>query len=159
VVDRLDNCPAEKGQLRFKGCGEKQLVTITASQLELADAVYFRTGKGDIQKKSFKMLDNVAAVLKAHPEVKKIEIEGHTDDQGDDEQNRRLSQARADAVVAYLVTKGVAADRLTSIGYGEEKPIADNKRSRGRAANRRVVFKIVSGPATVALPAEAPKAL
>jgi outer membrane protein OmpA-like peptidoglycan-associated protein len=145
VVDRLDNCPEVKGQLRYKGCGEKQLVTITASRLELAETVRFKSARGEVDRKSFKLLDNVVAVLVAHPEVARVEIEGHTDDQGDDEKNKALSQQRAEAVMGYLVSKGIAADRLRAIGYGEEQPIADNKRSRGRAANRRVVLKIVGG--------------
>ncbi len=165
VVDRLDNCPAVKGQLRYKGCAERQLVALAAGRIELSEAVYFKRARAEVEKRSHALLDNAAAVLRAHPEVARVDIEGHTDNSGDDEENKVLSQRRAEAVVAYLVGKGVAADRLRAIGYGEEQPIADNKRSRGRAANRRVVFRIVApavaptgtpGGAPAAGPAAAP---
>ncbi|MFZ1634112.1 MAG: OmpA family protein, partial [Chitinophagales bacterium] len=70
-------------------------------------------------------------------------IEGHTDDQGEDKMNQELSDKRAAAVRKYFVSKGIAESRLTSIGYGESKPIADNKTSAGRAQNRRVEIKLV----------------
>ena len=162
VIDRLDNCPAQKGSLRFKGCAARQLVTLAAARLELAEAVRFKSDKGEgqaaLDKKSFKLLDNVAAVLLAHPELVRLDVEGHTDDKGDAAANQALSQARADAVVAYLTGKGVAAERLRAIGYGGEQPIGDNKRSRGRAANRRVVLKIVSGPGAAPVQTPAPAA-
>jgi outer membrane protein OmpA-like peptidoglycan-associated protein len=84
-------------------------------------------------------------VLKAHPEIKQIQIEGHTDDRGSDRANQRLSQRRADSVMKYLVNAGIESDRLTAKGFGESTPIADNKKRAGREKNRRVEFKIVSG--------------
>ena len=119
-----------------------QRVTVTASKLELQEKVYFDTGKATIKPASFGLLDEVAQVLVAHPEVKKVRIEGHTDASGSAATNTKLSQARADAVRSYLVGKGVAADRLSAKGYGPAKPIADNKTAEGREANRRVEFMI-----------------
>ncbi len=144
VVDRLDNCPDEPGTVDNAGCKAKQLVRLTGDKIEILDAVYFRTDKADIRSKSFKLLDNVAKVLASHPTLS-VRVEGHTDDQGNDAHNLDLSQRRAQSVVAYLVKKGIAAERLTAQGFGETAPIADNKSNKGRAANRRVVFAITSG--------------
>ena len=146
VIDRVDNCPDEKGSEKNFGCVEKQLVVITRTQLKILDVVHFETGKARIKSRSHKLLDNVAAVLGKHPEIKRIRVEGHTDDQGDDAANKSLSQKRADSVRDYLVGKGVAPERLESAGFGEEKPIAENSSSSGRAQNRRVEFNIVDAP-------------
>jgi OOP family OmpA-OmpF porin len=143
VVDREDNCPDEPGTVKNHGCKEKQLVVITEQGLDILDIVYFDTSKAIIQKRSYKLLDNVAAVIIAHPQVGKFRVEGHTDDRGNDDDNLDLSQRRAEAVVKYLVDKGVPAERLEALGFGETKPIADNKTKAGRAKNRRVEFKII----------------
>jgi outer membrane protein OmpA-like peptidoglycan-associated protein len=160
VVDRLDNCPDEAGTTANQGCKAKQLVVITKDQLKILDLIYFKTGKAIIERKSNKLLNNVASVLTNHPEIKKIRIEGHTDSQGSDSVNKKLSQDRAEAVANYLSKQGISADRLEPIGFGEEKPIADNLTKAGRAENRRVEFNIVSepngAPAAPATPAPAP---
>jgi outer membrane protein OmpA-like peptidoglycan-associated protein len=142
VVDRLDNCPAEKGVKENAGCAKKQLVVLTAEKLEILDSVYFKLNKAIIEARSFPLLDNVASILKGHPELKAVRIEGHTDSQGDDTSNLKLSQARAEAVRDYLVKKGVEAGRLTPLGYGEARPIATNDTKEGRAKNRRVEFNL-----------------
>ncbi len=142
VVDRLDNCPDEAGTPKNQGCKKKQLVVITQTQLKILDVVHFASGKAKILPKSKKLLDNVASVILSHPEIQKVRIEGHTDDRGNDDTNKQLSQARADSVMEYLVSKGVEAGRLEAIGYGEEKPVADNKTKKGQAANRRVEFNL-----------------
>lgn len=162
VIDRFDNCPTWKGTPENNGCALKQMVKITESKLELYDTTYFATGKAVIQRRSFRMLDQVAAVLKVHTELL-IAIEGHTDDRGSDKMNLKLSQARAESVRRYLAKKGVALERLTATGFGEDRPIADNKTAKGRAQNRRVEFmatRIVETtkavPATPAAPTTAP---
>jgi outer membrane protein OmpA-like peptidoglycan-associated protein len=152
VVDRLDNCPDEAGTAENQGCKSKQLVVITQNQLKILDRVYFKTGKAELDRRSFKLLDNIASVLKAHPEIARIRIEGHTDDQGPDDKNKELSQKRAEAVAVYLVNKGVELERLEPVGFGEEKPIADNKTRAGKAENRRVEFNIVSDAAGAPAP-------
>jgi outer membrane protein OmpA-like peptidoglycan-associated protein len=80
----------------------------------------------------------------AHPEIWKVRVEGHTDSVGKPEKNQKLSEGRAASVVAYLVKKGVVPERLEAAGFGDTKPIEDNKTSKGRAANRRVEFNIVN---------------
>ena len=162
VPDRLDNCPTVPGPKENGGCPpkQKQLVVITREKLEIKDKIYFATNKATIQRKSFKLLDQIATVIKGHPNIEKIRIEGHTDNVGSAEHNRKLSQARADSVKAYLVKKGVNADRLESVGYGPDRPIDTNKTAKGRANNRRVEFVIVPGAGqtttTPGTPAPAP---
>ena len=146
VADHLDNCPKEKGVATNQGCPAKQrqMVVIEKGKLEIKEQVFFATGKSLIQPRSFAMLDQVARVLQEHPEIDRVVIEGHTDDRGNAEVNRKLSQARAEAVRDYLVSKGVESARLEAKGFGPDRPIASNKTERGRAANRRVAFIIVT---------------
>lgn len=105
------------------------------------DGIAFATGSAKITKASFKTLGAAAKVLADHPDLR-IEIGGHTDDKGDDDRNQALSQARADAVRDYLISKGVDASRLEAKGYGETMPVADNAKAAGRAKNRRVEFTL-----------------
>lgn len=118
-------------------------VVVTKERLELKDKVFFDTAKSTIKAESLPLLDEVAQALKDHPEVKGVAVEGHTDNVGKAETNLKLSRDRAAAVRAYLVTKGVAADRLEAKGFGETRPVADNKSPKGREANRRVDFVVV----------------
>ncbi len=144
VVDRLDNCPDEPGTVENQGCRARQRVRITEGALEILDKVYFATNRDVIQRRSFPLLNNVAAVLNNHPEILHIRVEGHTDDRGDDNYNLDLSQRRAAAVVTYLVERGeVDASRLVAQGFGETRPIEPNESRTGRAANRRVEFNII----------------
>jgi outer membrane protein OmpA-like peptidoglycan-associated protein len=144
VVDRLDNCPEEKGDAKNQGCKAKQLVVITQGQLKILDQVKFVTGSAKLSPASNKLLDNIARVLLNHNEISKVKVDGHTDNVGKPEKNLKLSQDRAQSVVNYLVKKGVAAERLEATGYGDTKPIEDNKTAKGKAQNRRVEFNIVN---------------
>ena len=144
IVDRLDNCPQEKGTEKNHGCKKKQLVVITKDQLKILDQVKFVTGSARLSRASNKLLDNIARVLLAHLEIWKVKVEGHTDNVGKPEKNLTLSQKRAESVVAYLVKKGVAPERLEAVGHGDTQPIEDNTTRKGRAQNRRVEFNIVN---------------
>ena len=144
VVDRLDNCPDEVGTEANHGCKKKQLVVITKDQLKILDQVHFATGTAKLTRASNPLLDNIARVMLAHLEIWKVKVEGYTDNVGKAEKNQKLSEDRAKSVVAYLVKKGVAPERLEAIGHGQDNPIGDNKTSKGRQANRRVEFNIVS---------------
>jgi large repetitive protein len=149
IADPDDKCPNEPETINgFEdedGCPDKGkvLVEVTREKINLKETVYFDTGKDTIQKRSFSLLDQVALVMKAHPEVKKVLVEGHTDDRGDDAFNLDLSKRRAASVARYLIDHGVSADRLASEGYGETKPIAPNLTNKGREQNRRVELRIV----------------
>ena len=99
--------------------------------------INFDTGKATIKKDSEKQVELIADALNQAKEMK-LEVAGHTDNQGEAKANKKLSQDRAKAVVAALTAKGVAAARLTTAGYGQDKPVADNRSEEGRAKNRRV---------------------
>ncbi len=117
------------------------LVPIEVGQTVRLNNVFFETGKWDLLKDSFLELDKLAQALIENP-VMEIEIEGHTDDLGSETSNLSLSKNRAKAVLDHLISKGINATRLRSNGYGETKPLADNKTDEGRAMNRRVQFTI-----------------
>jgi outer membrane protein OmpA-like peptidoglycan-associated protein len=94
-----------------------------------------------LSTKSNKSLDQIASMLTADPNLK-VTIAAHTDNVGSDADNKTLSQSRADAVKAYLVSKGVNESQITATGYGEEQPVADNNTSTGRAKNNRIEIKL-----------------
>ncbi|MFO0722611.1 MAG: OmpA family protein [Myxococcota bacterium] len=145
IVDRIDNCPDEPGTADNHGCKAKQLVEITKEKIVIMDKVFFGTGAATILPKSFPLLNNVAQVLKAQQQIKMVTVEGHTDNVGKPEQNKALSQKRAESVVAYLVKQGVEPARLKAVGFGEEKPIQSNDTEAGRTENRRVEFTLGDG--------------
>ena len=112
-----------------------------ATTFNLED-VHFDVNKASLRPASFKALDNLAYVLKIKNDIK-VEIAGHTDSDGDDMENMKLSQARAESVINYLITKGIAKDRLVAVGYGETEPIADNDTASGKQENRRTEARIL----------------
>lgn len=124
-------------------------VVVTESKLEINEKIQFGLDNSTILPESFGLLDEITQVIKDHPELKKIAIEGHASADGDDNHNLVLSDARAKAVMAYIVGKGVDAKRLTAEGFGEKRPIADNNTEEGRIKNRRVEFNIVERDRTV----------
>ncbi len=101
------------------------------------DKVTFDTGSAKLAGDSKEQLDNLATMLEAYPKVK-INVEGYTDNTGNADANKTLSQDRADIVKAYLVGKSIAGDRITATGYGDANPVGDNATAEGRAANRRI---------------------
>lgn len=103
------------------------------------DNLNFASGKATILSSSFASLNDLSEYLKTIPALE-LEIVGHTDSQGDEDFNQKLSENRAEAVRQYLMKKGVKGDRMKSIGYGETKPIGDNNTPQGREKNRRVEF-------------------
>ncbi|MFI4981932.1 MAG: OmpA family protein, partial [Nevskiales bacterium] len=111
-------------------------------------AVDFEFNKAQLTAPAQQTLDGVATALSAQPGLY-VEIQGHTDSIGAAAYNQKLSQKRADAVKAYLVSKGVNASELTAKGYGKTKPIASNDTDEGRAQNRRVEFEVTNTPPNV----------
>jgi OOP family OmpA-OmpF porin len=122
---------------------EPKRVEVQADQIVIREKIQFETDQAVIKSESFDLLNEIARVLSDHPQIKRVSIEGHTDSAGSDKYNQKLSDKRAAAVRTYLTEHGVTADRLTSKGWGEAKPIADNADEAGREQNRRVEFIIV----------------
>jgi OOP family OmpA-OmpF porin len=110
--------------------------------IELRDKVQFETDSAVLLPQSKTVLDEVVTNLKEHPEILKVRIEGHTDSTSTPEHNQTLSEERAASVKTYLVSKGIAGDRLTTKGFGQDKAIGDNNTEDGRFQNRRVEFHI-----------------
>ncbi len=143
VLDKDDKCPDVKGPASNNGCPIPEPTEEAIKKLnEYAKTILFDTGKFSFQKQTFPVLQSIAAILKEYP-TSKFSIEGYTDNSGKAEANQKLSEERAAAVKNYLVENGIAADRLTSSGYGQTKPIDSNKTKAGKANNRRVEVKLV----------------
>ncbi len=165
VNDEEDKCPNEAGLVRYQGCPPPDrdndgvnddedrcpdlagpaenggCPTLEASKFN-ANAVQFVTGSANLTATGRKELDKAARILNEQYPQLKVQIAGHTDNTGKAESNQALSEKRAAAVKAYLVKKGIANDRLTTIGYGQDQPVADNGTAAGRTQNRRVEFKV-----------------
>jgi outer membrane protein OmpA-like peptidoglycan-associated protein len=146
IFDDQDACPNEKGPSdpdpKRNGC--PTLVRVTEKEIVILEQVQFKTGSDAILPESYELLNQVSNVLIEHPEILKLEVQGHTDNKGGAVYNKKLSQRRANSVLKWLANKGaIASDRLTSEGYGMDQPIGDNKTAEGRQQNRRVQFKIV----------------
>src|SRR5574343_511115 len=141
VIDKDDKCPTVAGTVANNGCPEVSDDAIKKLN-DYAKTILFNSGKSSFQKQTMPVLQAITAILKEYPTAK-FSIEGHTDSDGKDASNLKLSQDRAAAVKNYLVEKGIDASRLTSEGFGEAKPIDSNKTAKGKANNRRVEVKLV----------------
>lgn len=119
-------------------------VAVHNDRIELDDEIRFDLGTAKIDPSSYELINELFSTIAAHPEIEQVSIEGHTCNIGSAEANEKLSQRRADAVRKALVERGMAPERLVSVGYGESRPIADNDSETGREANRRVEFHVVS---------------
>jgi OmpA-OmpF porin, OOP family len=140
VNDEEDRCPTVPGIASNFGCPEIKEEIV--KRLEYAaQRIYFATGSAKLLSTSFKSLDDVVKVMNEDLNLK-LSVEGHTDNVGKDEYNQTLSESRAASVREYLVNHGVNDSRIVSQGFGETKPIADNKTAAGRAKNRRVVLTV-----------------
>ncbi|MBK8162757.1 MAG: OmpA family protein [Gammaproteobacteria bacterium] len=135
VTDSADRCPDSAAGVKvdIHGCEIKAVIELPG--------VNFETGSARLLPESTAILDEAAATLRKHPEIR-AEVAGHTDSSGSRAFNVKLSQQRAESVMNYLVGQGVAAGSLTAQGYGPDRPVADNATAAGRAANRRVELKI-----------------
>ena len=100
--------------------------------------INFATGSAEITDEFARVLDGASKLINEHPEIQLLEVQGHTDNTGSDAINNPLSQARADAVRNYLISRGVDPSRLVAKGYGSSKPVASNANEQGRYQNRRI---------------------
>jgi outer membrane protein OmpA-like peptidoglycan-associated protein len=134
---------ATTGPARADTAKKKQpLVAIGKDKLVLAKGISFESGTSTIHKDALPTLDATAKVLNKHKKMR-LQIQVHSDSQGSSHFNRRITQERADAIAKYLTGKGIKAKRLAAKGFGEDAPIADNRKAAGRAANRRVELVIL----------------
>ncbi len=146
IPDIDDKCPDQPGSPQYDGCPppeEQPLVQVESTHVSLRDAITFDTGRDTLRSESGPILDEIARALKAHPELRRVRVEGHTDNVGGRGYNQDLSARRARSVVRALVQRGVAAERLESAGYGFERPVASNATALGRGKNRRVELTIL----------------
>jgi outer membrane protein OmpA-like peptidoglycan-associated protein len=123
-------------------------VEMRDNKIELHEKIQFDWDKATIKEASFGLMNEIADVINKNPQVVRIRIEGHASADGEARHNKVLSDERAKSVMKYLVGHGIPAGRLTAVGYGIERPIADNSTPSGREANRRVEFMIVEQDVT-----------
>ena len=144
IPDDNDECPElpEEEGGDGDGCPTKTYVKIEDGQIEIFGKVQFKTGSAEVDTTSDPLLDQIAAAMKANPQVEKVRIEGHTDDVGGSDSTSGSARSARASVKSALESRGVDDDRLDSKGYGESQPIAPNRTPAGRAKNRRVEFII-----------------
>ncbi len=147
IPDTEDKCPTQPGPrssvAEKNGCPSLTKVTENGD-VELLQPIEFETGRAVIKPGSFPILDEVVTLMKSRGSIK-MGVYGHTDSRGIAAMNMKLSSDRAASVMGYLISHGITSSRLQSQGFGQTKPIADNNTDAGRAKNRRVEFKILSG--------------
>jgi len=149
VMDGKDKCPTEQEVINGvddeDGCPDRgeSKVSLTPDRIEILDKVFFKTGSDQIKPESFDLLNQVAMVVRANPQVGNIRVEGHTDNKGARAKNLTLSQRRAESVRRYLTERGVPAARLEAQGLGPDRPVVSNRTGKGRETNRRVEFIVV----------------
>lgn len=149
IKGTADACPFEKGPAdpdpKQNGC--PKYVRVEKDEITISVQIHFKPNgfrkTETVDPVSEELMKEIRDVIVQHPEIIKIEVQGHTDDNGSEEYNQRLSQERADAVRSWLVGGGIPADKLVAKGYGFWKPVGDNRVNRGRGLNRRVQFVIL----------------
>lgn len=148
IMDSVDACPDRAGvpnpDPQKHGC--PSLVVVQDGKLAIMQPVFFATDKDVILEKSYPVLQSVADVLNASPDIHRVLIEGHTDNRGKAPYNLSLSERRAQSVMRWLVEHSVSEHRLVARGYGSSKPITGNDTAEGRERNRRVEFVIIDPP-------------
>jgi OmpA-OmpF porin, OOP family len=145
IIGSRDKCPDEpETKNGFKdedGCPD-EIPSNLKKFTGVIEGINFKTASDKILPGSYSILDRAVAVLKEYADIR-LEISGHTDSRGKSDYNRDLSQRRADSVKMYFIANGIDAARLTTIGYGMDRPIADNKTESGRSKNRRTEFRLM----------------
>jgi outer membrane protein OmpA-like peptidoglycan-associated protein len=136
IPDHLDACPDEAGPAGNNGCPKK-------IPIDFANPILFETGKATFTASSYSSLDSLVLIMNSNPECY-VTVDGHTDNAGNPKSNMILSQNRANAIRNYLFSKGIAKDKVIAKGYGDTKPVANNKTADGRAKNRRTEISLIT---------------
>jgi outer membrane protein OmpA-like peptidoglycan-associated protein len=134
---------AQKAKEQRKTTAETDACEKRLTEAAAKGVILFNRARADIDPKSSLTIAKLSEIIKACPGAR-VEVEGHTDSEGEPDRNQRLSERRARAVVRSLVHAGVAEDRLSAVGYGAERPVATNDTADGMARNRRIEFKVFS---------------
>ncbi len=150
VTDARDRCPAEAGPRNedpalADGCPKP--AWIAGKEIAASGRVDFEPGTADLTPQSMRVLDAAGELLRGQPDLRRIEVQAHTDNAGEPDASQALTQRRAEAVVAYLVARGIEPSRLVAKGYGGTLPLFTNRTPEGRDQNRRVQLLIVEGTA------------
>ena len=148
ILDVDDSCPTDpetyNGFEDEDGCPDRGSVVIEDNSIIILEKIYFETDSAVIQRRSYPIIDAVAATLNGNPQIRLVEIQGHADERGGDDYNLRLTRDRAASVVEAVVQRGVSRDRLRSAGYGEFCPVDPRSNAEAWEQNRRVEFKIIA---------------
>ena len=142
VYDKDDRCPDDPGPMYNAGCPDRDGSIVTTTNIVPLRSIDFEFDSAKLRESSYPVLDSVVQALKDNPDIQLVEIQGHTDERGDDAYNLELSDRRAATVLAYLVAHGIAPARLISHGYGETRPLDRHHTEAAWAKNRRVEFVI-----------------
>jgi len=130
---------------------KNSLVEVTAGEIRIKQQIQFALDSATILPESFGLMTEIADTLLRNARIRRVEIQGHTDNTGAADHNKVLSEQRANSVRDWLTSHGVSGDRLTAVGYGQERPLVPNVTAAMRARNRRVQFKITEQDATSSL--------
>jgi outer membrane protein OmpA-like peptidoglycan-associated protein len=150
IFDRDDKCPDDMEDYDMEededGCPEpsRQRIVDVGSELVTLQPIEFELDKDVLRDSAYPILDEVVKAFITNPDIKLVEVQGHTDEQGNDAYNMDLSKRRAATVMKYLRDRGIAAERLTSKGYGETAPVDKGHTQAAYKINRRVAFIIVT---------------
>ena len=148
IVDADDQCP-DRPETRnlyrdYDGCPDGIPVRVEKERIEISETIFFEFDQAIIKEESYDLVKALARTILEHPEIKALEIAGHTDSKGTRKYNLELSQRRAEAVRDFLSAEGVDASLLTAVGYGNKEPLNYDKSEEANAANRRVEFLITA---------------
>ena len=154
ILDGRDACPNDRETFNAfedeDGCPDEApplkpaRVVVEKTRIRIDEMIQFEVNRAVIRPESFGLMSEITTVILDHPEITNIRIEGHTDSDGSDAYNLKLSQGRAEAVAQWLIQAGVDPTRLDAVGFGEARPITANDSPESKAINRRVEFLIVS---------------
>lgn len=146
ILDVNDLCPFEpetvNGYADNDGCPDEEQVRVVGDKIVLDDRVHFFVNSAVIRQVSYPLLTRLAKLVKEHPEYTHISVEGHADERGPEDFNRKLSEERARSVLEFMVKQGISRERLSSQGFGASRPLVDKKNEYAWLLNRRVEFTV-----------------